>query len=171
MGLRYRCYISSVLQLLFSFPEFVERYFETAAKHMTECTRFPPDCFNCQMAKIAYGLCSGAYSQPKKEKKVFYEGQTEEEKAKEHFYQQGICPRMFKTFVGKGHPDFSTAQQQDASLYFAYLLDKIQVLFSPITLKNRRRRRQPGPETTPPASSASKSSPSSSASPAAGLST
>ncbi len=120
------CYISSVIQVLFSFPEFVSRYYATYVKHMTECSRFPPDCFHCQMAKIAYGLCSGVYSQPKKHKKVIYEGQTEEEKAKDYFYQQGVSPRMFKMLTGKGHPDYSSGQQQDASLYFAYLVDKIQ---------------------------------------------
>ena len=121
------CYIAAVLQILFSLPEFVKRYHEGSMKHMIECTKFPPECFQCQIAKIAYGLCSGKYSQPKKHKKIMFEGQSKEEEDKEYYYQTGICPRMFKTFIGKGHPDYSTAQQQDASLYFVYLLDKIQV--------------------------------------------
>jgi len=111
---------------MFSFPEFREKYYSNYAKHMTECPKFPPECFYCQMAKVAYGLCSGTYSQPKKQKKIVYEGQKEEEKNKEYYYQQGITPRMFKTFIAKKHPDYSSGQQQDASLYFAYLLDTIQ---------------------------------------------
>ena len=33
-----------------------------------------------------------------------------------------IAPRMLKALLGQGHPEFSTAQQQDASEYFMYLL-------------------------------------------------
>lgn len=120
------CYIASVLQVLFSLPEFMKRYFEGYEKHMDECLNFPPDCFMCQICKMGFGLCSGIYSQPKKHKKILYKGQSEEEKDKDYFYQDGINPQMFKAYFGKGHPDYSTGQQQDAALYFTYLLDKIQ---------------------------------------------
>ena len=32
---------------------------------------------------------------------------------------------MFKTLVGKGHPEFATGKQQDTREYYQYLLDKI----------------------------------------------
>lgn len=35
---------------------------------------------------------------------------------------------MFKTLIGKGHPEFQTSHQQDAQEYFFYLLEKIQRL-------------------------------------------
>ncbi len=114
-----------VLQLLLSLPDFVQRYHQTALQHMADCARYPPDCFHCQIAKMAYGLASGDYSVPKKHKTIIYEGQTQAEREQEHFYQEGIRPSMFKTLLGKGHPDFSTSQQQDAALYLAYVLDKI----------------------------------------------
>eukprot|EP00826_Nyctotherus_ovalis_P065735 TRINITY_DN966_c0_g1_i10.p1 TRINITY_DN966_c0_g1~~TRINITY_DN966_c0_g1_i10.p1 ORF type:complete len:467 (+),score=135.57 TRINITY_DN966_c0_g1_i10:85-1485(+) len=120
------CYIASIVQVLYSLPEFVERYYDSYKKHVAECASFAPDCFMCQMCKMAYGLCSGVYSQPKKHKKIIYEGQAEEEKDKDYYYQEGIKPQMFKTYFGKGNPDFSSSQQQDASLYLTYLLDKIQ---------------------------------------------
>jgi len=120
------CYIASVVQVLFSLPEFIGKYYEGYKKHVADCVNFSPDCFMCQMCKIAYGLSSGAYSQPKKHKKILYKGQSEEEKNKDYFYQDGIKPQMFKAYFGKGNPDYSTSQQQDASLYFTYLLDKIQ---------------------------------------------
>ena len=91
------------------------------------------------MTKVAYGLCSGAYSQPKRQKNIEYEGQSKEEKEKEYFCQEGICPRMFKTFFGKGHPDYSTSQQQDASLYFTFLIDKILVNFHLIQDRKQRK--------------------------------
>ena len=35
----------------------------------------------------------------------------------------GISPVMFKTLIGRGHPAFSTKQQQDAQEYFLHLLN------------------------------------------------
>ena len=40
----------------------------------------------------------------------------------DEYYQDGIRPAIFKTLMGKGHPDFSTGQQQDAQQYFTHLL-------------------------------------------------
>lgn len=54
-----------------------------------------------------------------------HEGLNEEEKMKTVDYQDGIKPQSFKTFFGKGHPEFKTGKQQDALEYFNYLLDKI----------------------------------------------
>lgn len=34
----------------------------------------------------------------------------------------GICPAMFKTLIGKGHPEFSTKKQQDAEEFILHLL-------------------------------------------------
>jgi ubiquitin carboxyl-terminal hydrolase 5/13 len=50
---------------------------------------------------------------------------SEEEKAKEEWYQDGVRPAIFKSLVGKDHPEFKTGQQQDAREYFLYVLDKI----------------------------------------------
>jgi ubiquitin carboxyl-terminal hydrolase 5/13 len=33
---------------------------------------------------------------------------------------------MFKTLVGKDHPEFKTSMQCDTQEYFAYLLEKLQ---------------------------------------------
>lgn len=34
---------------------------------------------------------------------------------------------MFKNLIGKGHPDFSTKNQQDAHEFFLHLLTNVQV--------------------------------------------
>jgi uncharacterized UBP type Zn finger protein len=39
---------------------------------------------------------------------VITEEMTEEEKTKEEFYQDGVRPAIFKTLVGKDHPEFKT---------------------------------------------------------------
>ena len=66
-------------------------------------------------AKIATGLISGKYSllnnsdQP--ERKII----------------PPVTPLMFKMLVGKGHPDFSSKNQQDAHEFFLHLLMFVQV--------------------------------------------
>jgi ubiquitin carboxyl-terminal hydrolase 5/13 len=34
---------------------------------------------------------------------------------------------MFKSLIGKGHPEFSTKRQQDAQEYFLHLLSLLEV--------------------------------------------
>lgn len=36
---------------------------------------------------------------------------------------------MFKSLVGKGHPEFSTKKQQDAQEYFLHIISMIEVLY------------------------------------------
>lgn len=38
----------------------------------------------------------------------------------------GICPLMFKTLVGRGHPEFSTKKQQDAQEFLLHLLTLLE---------------------------------------------
>ncbi|KAI0220577.1 Ubiquitin carboxyl-terminal hydrolase 5 [Lamellibrachia satsuma] len=38
-------------------------------------------------------------------------------------YPQGIRPHMFKTLIGRGHPEFSTKRQQDAQEFILHLLN------------------------------------------------
>lgn len=42
-------------------------------------------------------------------------------------YQDGIRPYMFKMLVGKGHPEFQTERQQDATEYLRHLFTFMQV--------------------------------------------
>lgn len=71
-------------------------------------------------------MFSGEFSKKKERKQRPYEGMPEEEKNKVEIYQDGIKPQMFKSLIGQGHPEFSSAQQQDASEYLFYFLDKIK---------------------------------------------
>lgn len=56
------CYMNSVVQVLMSMPEFVQRYLTDAKEHLCFCKKWTPDCFMCQMSKLAIGLNSGDYS-------------------------------------------------------------------------------------------------------------
>lgn len=52
---------------------------------------------------------------------------------------EGIRPFMFKSLVGKGHPEFSTKRQQDAEEFFSHLMTLVEVLrykMVPFEVKN-----------------------------------
>jgi ubiquitin carboxyl-terminal hydrolase 5/13 len=80
-------------------PAFVEAYTKQFKKQ-------PPsgqlsalhDDFNFQLAKVVQALVSGEY-------------------AKEGSELNGVKPNQFRRVAGQGHPEFSTARQQDAEEY------------------------------------------------------
>ncbi|XP_071446466.1 ubiquitin carboxyl-terminal hydrolase 5 [Hetaerina americana] len=108
------CYLNSVMQIIFSIPDFKKRFVENGLDIIKE---FPPDPatdFNVQMAKLGLGLWSGKYSK------------TPPEDAKENDCQPGIKPLMFKTLMGRGHPDFSSKRQQDAQEFFLHFINVLE---------------------------------------------
>ena len=114
--------------MLFSFPEFRNRYHSDglAQMHLLTCPKFAPECMMCQVAKLAEGLYSGKWSEKKEAtNRVEYEGQSEEEKNRVEYVQDGVRPHMIKTLVGKDHPEFKTGAQQDAQEYLHYFLEKL----------------------------------------------
>lgn len=110
------CYMNSVMQVLFTMPEFISTYADCSGQIFQSMTRDPADDFNVQMAKLANGLLSGEHSQ----QPVSKDGQEMDP------ISLGIRPQMFKALVGRGHPEFSTNHQQDAEEYFLHLLDVIE---------------------------------------------
>lgn len=116
------CYLNSVVQVLFSLSEFNQRYINVSERIFQEGPNHPVDDFNVQMSKLAHGLVSGDYSKSPKT-----EGTDEEKAADEKL--RGVSPFMFKSLVGKGHPEFSTNHQQDAQDFLLHLfgmIDKVQ---------------------------------------------
>ena len=111
------CYMNSVLQSLFSFPEFKQRYLfdeDTAPPS----TPKPAEDLETQLRKMADGLLSGRYSVPDSD--VFTTGSSPEVP-----HQRGLAPAMLKHLVGRGHEEFSTMRQQDAFEFLLHLLKLI----------------------------------------------
>ncbi|XP_068753403.1 ubiquitin carboxyl-terminal hydrolase 5-like isoform X1 [Montipora capricornis] len=110
------CYMNSVMQVLFSLPEFKQRYGDRCASIFSKAPANPTGDFNAQMAKFADGVLSGKYSpSPDKEPEEITEPQGDLD-------QDGIAPQMFKSVIGRGHPEFSSNRQQDAQEFFMHLL-------------------------------------------------
>lgn len=111
------CYMNSVMQMLFSIDSFINKYYASCENYFKQGPIEPSSDFKVQMAKLAYGLLSGCYSNEKKQG------------------PKGIKPQSFKNLIGRGHVEFSTKRQQDAQEFLAFL----------ITLIDRNCRNEPNP--------------------------
>jgi len=108
------CYMNSMLQVLFSIPEWVEFY--KAEKWLDRGSLADPASdLALQLAKLCRGLVSGEYSHEADEAVMNDEGS-----------QPGIKPLMFKQLIGRGHHEFSSNRQQDSQEFFMHLLDQIE---------------------------------------------
>ncbi|KAK5000217.1 ubiquitin C-terminal hydrolase Ubp14 [Elasticomyces elasticus] len=110
------CYLASVLQSLFSMPEFSKRYYRPDEK--TPYTPTPAEDLEIQLRKVADGLLSGRYSVPDTD--VIASEETTEQP-----HQKGLAPAMLKHLIGRGHEEFSTMRQQDAFELLLHLLKLI----------------------------------------------
>lgn len=106
------CYISSVIQCLFSLPQFQQRY---SKSNMGQSCREPAQDLEVQLRKVADGLLSGRYSYPDK-----VNGETNGV-----LYQKGLSLGMLKAVVGRGNEEFSSMRQQDAFEFLIYILEKM----------------------------------------------
>ena len=128
------CYMSSVIQILFTLPPFQQRYAAPlAVRHSAGCTEpFPASCIECQMFKVADGLLSGRYSRPRR---------TDADTTLQNplasaaptagttplpVFQEGVRPITFKALIGRGHAEFATMRQQDAEEFFTHLLTSLR---------------------------------------------
>lgn len=107
------CYLNSVMQMIFTVPDFISKYVDAAADIFNKSTGDPAEDFNVQMAKLGTGLWSGKYSVPPPPGSPVDAD------------PPGIVPAMFKSLIGKGHPDFSSKKQQDAQEFFLHLINLI----------------------------------------------
>ncbi|XP_042235263.1 ubiquitin carboxyl-terminal hydrolase 5-like isoform X2 [Homarus americanus] len=108
------CYVNSVMQVLFTVPGFVERFYHLG-QTIRESYRGsnPAEDFNVQMSKLAHGLLSGRYA---------VAPDTIDENLDTDDLQPGISPLMFRTLVGKGHAEFSTKKQQDSMEFLEHII-------------------------------------------------
>ncbi|KAG5860814.1 Ubiquitin carboxyl-terminal hydrolase 5, partial [Gonioctena quinquepunctata] len=108
------CYLNSVIQMLFRIPDFIHKYYQGADEIFGKSGADPAEDFSVQMSKLGYGLLSGKYAVPPPPDSPVDAD------------PPGICPSMFKTLVGRGHPEFSTKKQQDAQEFLLHLLTLLE---------------------------------------------
>lgn len=124
------CYMNSVLQLMFALPEFKLRYVDRMAAVISTAPEDPLEDLITMMAKVGVGLCTDRYVHPPKEHASFEDYEkallsSEPAKSDRVAAPSSVKPRAFKALIGKGHPEFSSARQQDASEFYQHLLEAI----------------------------------------------
>ena len=124
------CYMNSCLQTLMSLEEF-KKLKDIATETFRNCgNKLPSDDMTLQLCKLASGLHSDRYL---KEAEVVrstmekpYNMEEDEFRKKLKEEEIYISPMAFKSLAGKGHPDFKTSLQQDASEYLAHLFNLLE---------------------------------------------
>ncbi|CAF1355077.1 unnamed protein product [Adineta steineri] len=107
------CYMNSVAQVLFTLDDFQEKYYKNCNFYFDKA-KDPVNDFNAQTAKLAFGLLSGQYS-----KEISMSGDSSLQAP------SGIRPQMFRSLIGRNHPDFGTKQQQDAAEFLQYYIEQV----------------------------------------------
>lgn len=77
------------------------------------------------MSKLATALLGDKFVLPLGDTPVVSSVSSQETPPALQLEKYSVAPRMLKHLVGRGHRDFSSSRQQDASEYFQYLLDQI----------------------------------------------
>lgn len=115
------CYLASVMQVMFALPSFSKRYFASVPLQQAfdAAPTDPTTDLATQLTKLGHGLLSGRYSQEPPVEGA--DGASSAPRA-----EAGIPPRMLKSVVGAGHPEFSTSRQQDALEFYQYLLELVE---------------------------------------------
>lgn len=106
------CYVNSVMQVLFSVPDFAEIFYTHADAFFAKYPADPAGDFGVQMAKLAVGLCSGRYSAVAETSLEADEG--------------GVAPVMFKNLIGRGHAEFASKQQQDVHEFVLHVFELLE---------------------------------------------
>ena len=112
------CYLSSILQCLFSLPKFQTRYYHP--QDPPPLAQAPAEDLETQLRKVADGLLSGRYSHPDSDV-------ISSESSSEVPHQKGLAPAMLKHLIGRGHEEFSTMRQQDAFELLLHLLKLVTI--------------------------------------------
>lgn len=116
------CYLGTVMQVLFSIPEFQRMYVGNLQRIYDYSPLDPTQDFATQMAKLGHGLISGQYSKPPMKSELIEQVMKEDYKHQ----QKGISPKMFKAMASKGHPEFSSNRQQDAHEFLLHIINLVQ---------------------------------------------
>ncbi|KAL9622076.1 MAG: hypothetical protein Q9160_003575 [Pyrenula sp. 1 TL-2023] len=121
------CYLASIVQCLFSLPEFQKRYY--LPKEEPPLTNLPAEDLETQLRKLADGVMSGRYSHPDTDIAVSPD-------TPEVPHQKGLSPAMFKHLIGRGHEEFSTMRQQDSFEFLTHVFKHINISHQSLPAQN-----------------------------------
>ncbi|XP_061097803.1 ubiquitin carboxyl-terminal hydrolase 13-like isoform X1 [Conger conger] len=120
------CYLGTIMQVLFSIPEFQRTYVGNLQRIFDYSPLDPTLDFSTQMGKVGHALLSGQYSKPPVKSEIIEQVMKEERKVLDWQQQRGVSPRMLKALISKDHPEFSSIRQQDAHELFLHLMNFVE---------------------------------------------
>uniref|UniRef100_A0A671YLC1 Ubiquitin carboxyl-terminal hydrolase n=1 Tax=Sparus aurata TaxID=8175 RepID=A0A671YLC1_SPAAU len=98
------CYLNSVMQVLFTVPDFQSKYVSNIDKIIDDAPSDPTQDFKTQSSPLSNQTVHACLQGD----------------------QIGIAPQMFKALVGRGHPEFSTNRQQDAQEFLLHFINMVE---------------------------------------------
>uniref|UniRef100_A0A8C5QZ04 Ubiquitin carboxyl-terminal hydrolase n=1 Tax=Leptobrachium leishanense TaxID=445787 RepID=A0A8C5QZ04_9ANUR len=113
-------YLSTVMQIIFSIPEFQRTYVGNLTRIFDYAPLDPTQDFNTQMAKLGHALLSGQFSKPPAKSDLI------EQVMKEHKVFHFKLSYWFIFLVSKSHTEFSSNRQQDAQEFFLHLINLVE---------------------------------------------
>uniref|UniRef100_A0A8C5I7I0 Ubiquitin carboxyl-terminal hydrolase n=1 Tax=Gouania willdenowi TaxID=441366 RepID=A0A8C5I7I0_GOUWI len=112
------CYLGTVMQVLFSIPDFqriAHCHQVVSETNNPNKTLIHLSVFLSCRAKLGHGLLSGLYSKPPMKSELI-----------EQHQQKGVSPRMLKALVSRGHPEFCSNRQQDAHEFLLHIINLVE---------------------------------------------
>jgi ubiquitin carboxyl-terminal hydrolase 5/13 len=135
------CYMNSVMQLVCRTERMRTKYadqassifekFAAAASTSTNNDAKPQNDLIVQVAKLSRALVfAQGVSEEKEKQKEEKENHpskmdTTEDAEELNKDKVSISPNMFKTLIGRGHPEFASSRQQDSVEFFQYFLEQV----------------------------------------------
>uniref|UniRef100_A0A7N6AP58 Ubiquitin carboxyl-terminal hydrolase n=1 Tax=Anabas testudineus TaxID=64144 RepID=A0A7N6AP58_ANATE len=107
------CYLSTVMQVLFSIPDFQRMYVGNLQRIFDYSPLDPTQDFATQIESCAISVyvCVCVCDTP------MFSFQHQ---------QKGVSPRMLKALVSRGHPEFSSNRQQDAHEFLLHMINLVE---------------------------------------------
>ncbi|KAJ5721150.1 uncharacterized protein N7483_009084 [Penicillium malachiteum] len=113
------CYLSSIMQCIFSVAGFQNRYYRPLEE--PPLCQTPGQDLETQLRKLADGLISGRYSRPDSRLRAAASD------VSDVAHQKGLAPAMFKYLIGQGHEEFATMRQQDAFEFLLHVFKSVSI--------------------------------------------
>uniref|UniRef100_A0AAQ4NR18 Ubiquitin carboxyl-terminal hydrolase n=1 Tax=Gasterosteus aculeatus aculeatus TaxID=481459 RepID=A0AAQ4NR18_GASAC len=101
------CYLGTVIQVLFSIPDFQRMYVGNLQRIFDYSPLDPSQDFATQIVCVCVSVCDAQM--------LSFQHQ-----------QKGVSPRMLKALVSRGHPEFSSNRQQDAHEFLQHMVNLVE---------------------------------------------